>query len=104
MTRIHKGFPVILGAISFVHGKVEGGVVPPTVVAVELVDRHQFKGLYAEVLKVVEGVFDELEGALLREVSHQQLIDDQVFLVWFGECFICPFECGFTWSQYADRS
>ena len=77
-------------AVCLVGRPVEGGVVAPAVVAIEFVDRHQLQGIDSQSLEVVQGVENGLVIPLFGEVSHQQFIDDQVFVFRALEGLICP--------------
>ena len=90
MARIHQGLKVIFGPVSFVHGEVKCRVVSPAVVAVEFVHGHQFQRLNAKRFEVVQRVDDELERTLLREVPNEQLVNDQVLLIWALKAAVGP--------------
>ena len=80
MAGVDEFLELVLGPVRFVDGEIEGWVVAPAVVAVELVDGHEFEGGDVERAQVIERVENELEGAFLAEVPDEQLVYDEVLL------------------------
>ncbi len=78
VTLIDKLLVHPVGAVSLVHGKEEGGVVAPAVVAVELLHRHQLNGIHAERLQVIQLRHRSIDITTFREITQQHLIDHQV--------------------------
>ena len=77
-------------AIGFVQGQEESGVVSPTVIAVELIHRHEFNRIYAKPFEVIKGVKHGLKVPFFAEVAYQQFINDQGFTIRPGEVLIRP--------------
>ena len=100
---VHQGLEVVFGAIGLVDGEVKRGIVSPTVVAIELVDRHQFECLNAQPLEVVERVLNECQRTLFRPVAHQQFVDHEVLLVRPFEISVRPCKLRLAGRQDAHR-
>ena len=67
-----------LRAVVLIGREVEIGAVAPVVVAVELVDGHQFDGVDAQALDVVERVAQGLIVVAGQEVAQVQLVNHEV--------------------------
>ena len=101
VARIHERFQIVLRAIGFVHSEIECGVVAPAVVSIEFIDWHQLNRLNTEALEIIQAVFNEFQGAFLGEITHQQFIDHQVFLVRLYEGRVGPIESLFADGEHA---
>ena len=104
VTSVDELLELVFGAVGFVHGEIEARIVAPAVVAIELIDGHELQCRDVQFAQIVQRVQQELKGALLAEVPHQQFIDDEVFLSGAVEVAVGPFKLRAARLEDADRS
>ena len=78
---IDEGFELFGRAVSLIQREVVVGRVTPVVVAVKFVHRHQFNGIYAEVLEVIQSFHESGDTTFGSVVINPHLVDDEVVLV-----------------------
>ena len=81
MAFVDKLLVVGHSAIGLIGGKVEVRIVSPRIVAVKLLDRHQFNSVNAEALDIVETCSSGFDGLLVGEVANQEFVNHQVVAV-----------------------
>ncbi len=71
----------VLGTIGFVGREIERGIIAPALISAELLQGHELDSVDAQPLEIVKGINDGLEVPCRAEITHQQLIDDEVLRI-----------------------
>ncbi len=78
MATVDKLLVLFGRAVVLVERHVEGGIVAPAFVVFELIVGHEFDGVDAQTLQIVQRIQNHLVIALAAEVTHQQFVDAQI--------------------------
>ena len=100
---IHEGLERLLVAVSFVQCEVKRGVVSPAIVPVEFVNGHEFDGIDAQSIEVIQCVQNRLVIAFVGEVPNKQFVDHQRRLLGSLEFIITPIKRRRSRLQHRNR-
>ncbi|MPM53696.1 hypothetical protein SDC9_100465 [bioreactor metagenome] len=78
VTLIDKLFIHQVGAVCLVEGEIECRIIAPAVVPVELLYRHQFNSVYAEIFQIVQFLNGSVNISLFCKISQQQFVNNQI--------------------------
>ena len=99
MTAINELFVFLGCAVVLVQSHMEGGVVAPAFVVFELVIRHEFDGVDAQTLQVVQRIQYHLVVTLAAKVTDEQFVDAQIGLHRSLESAVLPGVFWLAWLQ-----
>ena len=99
MGLIHQTLQSIRVSIRLVHCQPRPGIVSPARVAIEFTDGHEFDGIDAQPLEIVQPVDDIIEVPLGIPIPDEQLIDDEPILCRPLKSTIGPFKIGFDGAE-----
>ena len=81
VTLVHELLILFARTISLVQGEIAARTVAPTVIAVELLDRHKLHRIHPQALNVIKMLHSSGQIPSRREIAKMHLINDQIIRI-----------------------
>ena len=75
VTGINELFVTVLRSISLIHGEIEAWIVPPAVVTVKFLHRHQFDGIDTDLFQIRDFIHCSTQITGCRKVTQMHFVD-----------------------------
>ena len=86
--------------VGLIRSKIETRIVPPTVVPVEFLYRHQLDGVYTQRFEIVQFSSNRFYSTLGGEIAYQKLVYHQLIGRRSNKIGRCPRIAGLAGLQY----